>query len=474
MRITSICLAVIMALPALGAPMSPKEGEALYTTYCSACHAPDGKGATGGTFPPLAGSEWIAGNPKRSVAIVLKGLHGPVIVRGKGFNLEMPPQGAVLSDPQITAILNHVHSSWGNQGQPIPGDLVRTVRAEFESRAQPWTAAELLKLFPLEKKETPLKNIVSRVYKGQWDHIPDFSKIQAENFEEEHNGIIDIAISPLKDGFGIVWEGEFIAPAGGEYQFHLDADDGARVTIGGKPIVEINGLGPMNGSRAKIGKATLISGANPIRIEYYEYTGMEGLSIGWKTKGMKNWESLTPEAVTAKKEFPDILLTPEEGKTAIYRNFIGGTTPRAIGFGFPGELNLAYSADNLAPELVWSGPFMNAGRHWTGRGQGNQPPAGEQVVKLTTARYLPPEATFKGYTLDKQGNPTFLVSIKAVDLTDSWKPGETGTLIRTLSLSSKTGVVTPMDIPLGNAEITGAEKVTVIPGQPTTITYKLR
>lgn len=455
---------------ALVGPLQAQDGEQLYNLHCSACHSVDGKGATGGAFPPLAGSDWILGNPKRSAAIVLKGLTGPIEVNKKAYNLEMPPHEASLDDKSITAILNYVHSAWGNRGEVINGDVVRTVRAEFAARNTPWTAPELLKLFPLPVKETALKNVTSRIYKGQWDRVPDFSKIQAENIEEEHAGIIDISISPLTEGFGIVWEGDFIAEKDGEYQFYLDVDDGARIVVNGKTVTEIHGHGPMNGSRAKTGKLKLKKGVNPFRVEYYEFKGQKGLAIGWKTTGMGDWAWLTPVAALPKKPFPDIILAPEPEKAIVYRNFIDGTTPRAIGFGFPGELNLAYSADNLAPELVWSGPFINAGRHWTNRGQGNEPPAGEQVHKLTTARFLPSEARFKGYSLDSNNNPTFHAQIGAALLSDSWKPGETGTLVRTLTLTGGS----PIEIPLGNAKLTGVEKITLTPGTPATITYQLR
>ncbi|QTN31541.1 c-type cytochrome [Akkermansiaceae bacterium] len=462
----------LLLLPAIAkAAPAQEDGAQLYSLYCSACHGVDGKGANDGAFPPLAGSEWIVGNPKRSVAIVLHGLQGPVEVNGKTYDLAMPPQGAALSDNQIRAILNHVHSSWGNKGQEIPGDLIRTVRAEFESRETAWTAKELLKLFPLEKKETALANLTSRTYKGQWNQLPDFNKIQAENIEEEHNGIIDTAVAAEKVNFGIVWEGDFMAATGGVHEFRLDADDGARLIIAGKAVVEVNGLGPMNGTRAKNGKAPLEQGANHIRVEYFQGGGHQGITLGWKGPKSKQWEWLTPAPEsTGNKGIPAIPLIPASDKTVIYRNFIAGTTPRAIGFGFPGGVNLAYSADNLAPELVWAGDFIDASRHWTGRGQGNQQPSGDNVLTLTKARYLPKDARFKGYSLDKRGNPTFNVSIGAATLADAWKPGETGTLIRSLTLSGGS----PIEIPLGNADVTGAEKLTLTPGQPATIIYTLR
>ncbi len=354
---------VLLSILYLVTGLNAQDGGQLYGLYCSACHGVDGKGATGGAFPPLAGSDWIAGNPKRTVAIVLHGLQGPVEVNGKPYNLVMPPQGAALDDKQIQAILNYVHSSWGNKGAKVPGDLVRTVRSEFEDRDTAWTAAELLELFPLEKKETALKNLISRVYKGQWNQLPDFEKIEAEAVEEEHDGIVSLAKAGMKDGFGIVWDGDFMAPADGKYHFDLQADDGARLLLNGSVVAEVKGLGPMNKERGSKGEIQLSKGVNAFRLEYFESKGNEGIALNWKKSGKNDLHWLTPPSPGTDAGNPPIPLAPTAGKTVIYRNFISGTTPRAIGFGFPGGVNLVYSADHLAPELVWSGEFMDAGRH---------------------------------------------------------------------------------------------------------------
>ncbi len=455
-----------LANPLMG---EEQTGEQLYTQFCSACHATDGKGANNGAFPPLAGSPWIEGNPKRSIAIVLNGLHGPIEVKGKTYNLEMPPQGAALSNEQILAILNYVNTAWGNKGETIPRDLVRVTRSEFESRTQPWTAPELLKLFPIPIQKTALSDLTSRVYKGQWNQIPNFDKIQSENIEEEHNGLIDPSIAKLDAHFGIVWEGNFEAPESAEFEFALDSDDGSRLTLNQKVVCELNSNGPMDGSRAKTGKITLNKGKNPFRMDYFQNAGPKSLSLKWRKSGDKEWNWLSEKSTTSKDNKPSILLAPIDGKTVIYRNFIQGTTSRGIGFGFPGGLNLVYSADNLATELIWSGDFMDASRHWINRGQGNQPPSGENVIKLTNSRFLPAEARFKGYSLDKQGNPTFNVAIGSQTLSDAWKPGKEGTLLRTLTLTGGS----ELKIPLGNAAVAGAESVTLAPGKSVTLTYTL-
>jgi mono/diheme cytochrome c family protein len=460
-----------LALPILAAPLRAQDGQQLYTLYCSACHATDGKGATGGAFPPLAGSAWVEGDPKRSVAIVLKGLQGPIEVKGKAYNLVMPPQGEVLGNDQIVAILNYVHSAWGNKGEQVRRDIVNTVRSEYEAREEPWTAPEILKLYPLPIKETALKNLISKTYKGQWSQIPDFNRIQAENVEEEHDGILRPSVSAMENHFGVVWEGEFMAPESGDYQFILRADDGARLILNGETVAEIEGTGPLSKKREKIKSTSLKKGANSFRVEYFQGAGEQGLLLGWKLKDEKQYNWLSEDTAKSLQGWPTMMLAATGEKTVIYRNFIEGTTSRAIGFGFPGGLNLVYSADHIAPELVWSGEFIDAGRHWTGRGQGKQPPAGETVISLTNERFLPEGAKFKGYSVDASGNPTFTVKIGDAILKDSWIPGEPGSLLRKLELS---GTSDSIRIPTGSAAITGLETVTLSPGKPVALIYSLK
>ncbi|RYD49083.1 MAG: hypothetical protein EOP85_02295 [Verrucomicrobiaceae bacterium] len=111
---------------------------------------------------------------------------------------------------------------------------------------------------------------------------------------------------------------------------------------------------------------------------------------------------------------------PEGERPVIYRNFIAGTTPRAIGVGFPGGLNLAYSADHLAPELLWTGQFIDGNAKWVDRGTDNNPPAGENVITPSKDRFLPENARFMGYKLDAGGNPTFIVRIGQQILRETW------------------------------------------------------
>lgn len=462
-----IPLFLTLALPALA-----QDGGQLFRLYCSACHGADGKGATGGAFPPLAGSPWVGGDPDRSVKIVLHGLHGPVDVMGKTYNLEMPPQGAMLPDDQIAAILTFVRTSWGNQATPVTTEFVQATRTATRDRNTAWTAGEILKLHPLPLEKTALTHLISQVYAGKWSELPDFSTLKAVNVEEEHDGILTVTDSPLKDSFAMIWQADFQAPADGEYTFLLDADDAAHVIIDGKSVVQVQGTGPMNGSRAKQEKATLTKGTHKFRVEYLEISGNKGISLGWKAPATRNWNWLSDHKGDSGTTREAIPIEPVDGRPVIYRNFIAGTTSRAIGVGFPGGLNLAYSADNLAPALLWTGDFIDGARKWTDRGTDTSPPAGENLVKLAHSRAFPESARFRGYKLDPAGNPTFSVQIGEQILLDSWR-AETGTLIRKLTVSGShldLQLSQPPELIIEGAAGNSTLKLTS--GQPVTLTYR--
>ncbi|MFN3188972.1 MAG: family 16 glycoside hydrolase [Aureliella sp.] len=110
-------------------------------------------------------------------------------------------------------------------------------------------------------------------------------------------------------------------------------------------------------------------------------------------------------------------------KPIIYRNFISGLSPRAIAVGYPGSGNVAWDANRMSLSLVWKNAFIDASKHWLGRGPGNQEPFGDEPLKLETT---PPVASlndiedswpakmardigyqFLGYRLNDQGEPTF-------------------------------------------------------------------
>lgn len=82
-------------------------GMILFNSYCSSCHQRDGKGDNN-RYPPLLGSEWVAGDKERLMNVILNGLNGEITVNGKKFNGQMPAHGSFLDDHAVASIVTYV------------------------------------------------------------------------------------------------------------------------------------------------------------------------------------------------------------------------------------------------------------------------------------------------------------------------------------------------------------------------------
>lgn len=82
--------------------------------------------------------------------------------------------------------------------------------------------------------------------------------------------------------FSAEWWGSIRIPVDGEYEFHLQSDDGARVRVGTQVVAEFPGLRP---PRLTVGKATLTAGWQDLHIEFFENDVLENMVLRWKRPG---------------------------------------------------------------------------------------------------------------------------------------------------------------------------------------------
>jgi mono/diheme cytochrome c family protein len=125
------------------APAAPN-GALIFASRCASCHQATGAGLPG-VFPPLAGSEWVKGDPKLVARILLLGVTGKITVAGSTFNGSMPAFGTALSDAEIAAVASHVRSSFGNHSPAMTADVVKAQRTAIGNRTTPWAGEDELK-----------------------------------------------------------------------------------------------------------------------------------------------------------------------------------------------------------------------------------------------------------------------------------------------------------------------------------------
>lgn len=100
-------------------------GKKVYMNSCFACHQNNGEGLNS-SFPPLAKSDYLNADIKRTIRIVLEGLTGEITVNGDKYNSIMPSQN--LTDEEIANVLTFVYNSWGNSGKEVTPDMVKSER----------------------------------------------------------------------------------------------------------------------------------------------------------------------------------------------------------------------------------------------------------------------------------------------------------------------------------------------------------
>jgi nitrite reductase (NO-forming) len=103
-----------------------EKGKRVFMQHCAMCHQLDGKGLPT-VFPPLAQSDYLMADKKRSIGIVLRGLSGSITVNGQTYDGVMPPQ-VMLNDEQVAHVLTFIRNSWGNTGDAVTVEEVQQVR----------------------------------------------------------------------------------------------------------------------------------------------------------------------------------------------------------------------------------------------------------------------------------------------------------------------------------------------------------
>lgn len=131
MAFCMLAVAIVVPARAQDAAVDPEVLKLGRTQYliCSACHGQNGEGGAAG--PPLAGSEWVTGPPENLIRIQLRGLRGPITVKGQvhDFPAGMAPL-AYQNDAQIAAVLTYVRQSFGNSAPAITPEQVAALRGE--------------------------------------------------------------------------------------------------------------------------------------------------------------------------------------------------------------------------------------------------------------------------------------------------------------------------------------------------------
>jgi alpha-L-fucosidase 2 len=157
------------------------------------------------------------------------------------------------------------------------------------------------------------------------------------------------------DKFSIRWKGKLRAPDSGEFTFYLTSDDGSRLKVDNRILIE--GMVFQNAT-TRSGVMNLLSNQSyDIQIDYFDDTGNASCHFEWEGPGIARQtvptEVLYPDLVTLALAYPRTGWTPLARKMVILSTGDSLTTPPT------------YQIKNSEGTIVLSGTLTLRGTQWS-------------------------------------------------------------------------------------------------------------
>lgn len=109
------------------------------------------------------------------------------------------------------------------------------------------------------------------------DRAPTLTRVdKAIHFESTDEAFGE---SGLSEHFYVRWVGLLRVPKDGTYTFYTESDDGSRLWIDGKLVVDNGGL---HGMEERSGDIALKAGDREIKLEFFENEGSAGCKLSWE------------------------------------------------------------------------------------------------------------------------------------------------------------------------------------------------
>ena len=165
-----------------------------------------------------------------------------------------------------------------------------------------------------------ISDLQYQVYEGKWSKIPEFEKLQPTRTGDLKAGYIDINVAQLNEYFTLVFTGALTTKTKGQHQFEMASDDGARIILNGKTIMEHDGL---HGAAHRKKSVELSPGTHKIRVEYLAYGQPNSFRAGWSGPGFSHRRLSVDglhdkrDAQATRDDVPSLIRAMQDGYAAI-------------------------------------------------------------------------------------------------------------------------------------------------------------
>jgi mono/diheme cytochrome c family protein len=139
---------------------------------------------------------------------------------------------------------------------------------------------------PQNKDAAPVRalGLKYQQYEGGWNTIPDFATLKPTFTGKSMT--VTTELKSVKSGdqsFGLRFTGQIEIPKDGAWTFWTKSDDGSKLAIDGKVVVDNDGI---HAPSEKEGKVTLTEGVHAIRVDFIQGNGGHELAAYWQGPGV--------------------------------------------------------------------------------------------------------------------------------------------------------------------------------------------
>jgi len=161
------------------------------------------------------------------------------------------------------------------------GQKVRLRLLRGEKRVVTTVTLGSVPLQPAVEPGAVAEGLDFELFRGRWDSLPDFARLKPAATRVAP--AFALGDGAGQDGFALRFRGYVRVPADGVYAFYLKSDDGSRLHLGERLVVDNDGTHP---SRERRGFAALKAGLHPVTVTYFETVGEEELVVSYEGPGV--------------------------------------------------------------------------------------------------------------------------------------------------------------------------------------------
>lgn len=248
------------------------EGRRLFNEVgCIACHAPEK--AEGITTPIVPLPQNLAA--KTTVEELAKFLQNPLHVRAGG---RMPSLGLDATEAHNIAVYLLRDQMENPQADDAKGVSVSGWHYDY--------------------------------YEVSGNKLPEFSQLTPKSSGvTRHVGLRPDGLKPRNDSFALRFTADLQINKAGKHRFWLKSDDGSRLLIDGKVVIDNDGIHP---AMDKKGEVNLTKGSHSIELQYFEGGGQVFLTLQGSGPGFGKRGEIKPDLVSVPDQTPMVPLGWED------------------------------------------------------------------------------------------------------------------------------------------------------------------